>query len=134
MCSTIVFQGVWTPSWDSIFFLHKEPGETGHTAKVTNTTLYILSVPSTFTVAKYLTYNAQQRARRSYGHQLTSQYRLPAVKGFKHIAMHRLKPSLFGLFDGGWGRRGQGGEDEFRDRGAVRCLRIDSERGSTNMR
>ena len=36
--------------------------------------------------------------------------------------MHRLKPPLFGLFDGWWGRRSQGGENEFRDRGVIPCL------------
>ncbi len=38
--------------------------------------------------------------------------------------MHRLEPPLFGLFDGWWRGREQGGETELWNRGAVRCLCI----------
>ena len=90
----------------------------------TNLCTCILSVLSTSRIAKHLTHKV---ASQSHGKQLTSQYRLPAVKRFKYVAMHRLKPPLFGLVGGWWGRRCQGGEHEFRNCGAVRCLCVCSD-------
>ena len=38
--------------------------------------------------------------------------------------MYRFEPPLFGLFDGWWRGREQGGESDLWNRGAVRCLCI----------